>query len=67
MLKQVFLARFEPVVMRFGQYKIPKCLENAPFWDKNGSKTGQKRGFPKVILEHLGCSNKLLKPVLTPW
>ena len=27
MLKQVFLGRFEPVVARFGPYKIPKCLE----------------------------------------
>ena len=34
MLKQVFLPHFEPVVMRFGLWKIPKCLENAPFWDQ---------------------------------
>jgi hypothetical protein len=26
--KQVFLARFELVVARFGPPKIPKCLEN---------------------------------------
>ena len=43
MLKQAFLAHFEPVVMRFGPWKIPKCLENRPIWDqkwvKNGSKT----------------------------
>ena len=43
MLKQVFLGRFEHVVARFGPWKIPKCLENGPFWDqkcvKNGSKT----------------------------
>ena len=43
MLKQVVLARFEPVVTRFGPWKIPKCLENGSFWDqkwvKNGSKT----------------------------
>ena len=112
MLKQVFLGRFEPVVARFGPWKIPKCLENGPFWDqqcvkngsktrfsksdpgpflmlkqvvlahfepvatgfgswkipnalkmghfgtKNGSKMGQKRDFPKVIQDHLGCSNK---------
>ena len=31
MLKQVFLARFEPVVTRFGPWKIPKCLKNGPF------------------------------------
>ena len=58
MLKQVFLARFEPVVTRYGPLKIPKCLENGPFSDQNGSKMGQKRTFPKVILDHLGCSNK---------
>ena len=33
MLKQVFLGRFEPVVARFGPWKIPKnLLENGPFW-----------------------------------
>ena len=31
--KQVFLAPFEPAVMRFGPWKIPKRLENEPFWD----------------------------------
>ena len=30
MLKQVFLGRFEPVVARFGPWKIPKYLENGP-------------------------------------
>ena len=34
MLKQVFLGRFEPVVARFGPWKIPKCLEYGPFWDQ---------------------------------
>ena len=34
MLKQVFLARFEPVVTRFGPWKIPKCLENGPIQDQ---------------------------------
>ena len=102
MLKQVFLARFEPVVAHFGPCKIPKCLENGPFQDqrwvkngskphfsksnpgpfgmlkqvflahfepvvtrfgpwkipKNGSKMGQKRAFPKKILDHSACSNK---------
>ena len=40
MLKQVFLGRFEPVVMRFGPWKIPKCLENGPFWDQKWVKNG---------------------------
>ena len=43
MLKQVFLARFDPVVARFGPWKIPKCLESGPVsnqkWVKHGSKT----------------------------
>ena len=34
MLKQMFLGRFEPVVTRFGPWKIPKCLENGPFGDQ---------------------------------
>ena len=32
MLKQAFLARFEPLA-RFGPRKIAKCLANGPFWD----------------------------------
>ena len=42
-VKKVFLAHFELVVLRFGAWKIPKCLDNGPLWDpkwvKNGSKT----------------------------
>ena len=33
MLKQMVLARFEPVVTRFAPCKIPKCLEIELFWD----------------------------------
>ena len=64
MLKQVVLTHFEPVVPRFGPWKIPKGLElfknynMGRFGTKNGSKMGQKRVFPKVILDHLGCSSK---------
>ena len=47
MLKQVFLGRFEPVVARFGPWKIPKCLENEPFWDQKWVKNGSKRRFSK--------------------
>ena len=57
MPKQVFLARFE-LLAHFGPPKIPKCLENGLFWDKNESKMGQKCVFPKMILDHLGCLNK---------
>ena len=35
MLRQVVLAQFEPVVTCFGTWKMPRCLENGPFWDKN--------------------------------
>ena len=38
-IQQVFLARFELVVARFGPPKIPNCLENGLFWDQ---KMGQK-------------------------
>ena len=66
MPKQVFLARFELVVARFGPPRIPKCLEVGLFWDKNGSKKGQKCVFQKMILDHLGCLNKQNKPNLRP-
>ena len=47
MLKQVFLARFEPVVTRFGPRKIAKCLENGPFQDQKCVKNGSKTCFSK--------------------
>ena len=47
MLKQVFFGRFEPVVARFGPWKIPKCLENGPFWDQKWVKNGSKTRFSK--------------------
>ena len=47
MLKQVFLGRFEPVVARFGPWKIPKYLENGPFWDQQCVKNGSKMRFSK--------------------
>ena len=58
MLKHVFLAHVVPVVTRFGPWKIPKCLENGPFWDQKWVINGSKTRFPKVIMDHLGCSNK---------
>ena len=59
MLKQVFLDCFERVVAHFGPPKIPKCLEmGGCFGTKNGSKMGQKRIFPNLILDHLGCTNR---------
>ena len=58
MLKQLFLAHVEPVVTWFGPWKIPKWLENGPFWDQKWVNNGSKMRFPKVILDHLGCSNQ---------
>ena len=47
MFREVFLGRFEPVVVRFGPRKIPKCLENGPFWDQKWVKNGSKTCFSK--------------------
>ena len=47
MLKQAFLAHFEPVVTRFGSWKMPKCLENEPLWDQKWVKNGSKTHFSK--------------------
>ena len=56
MLKEVFLARFEPVVMRFGPWKIPKGLEKGPFWEQkcvqNGSKTRSTKSDPGPLGVH---------------
>ena len=58
MLKQVVLAHFEPVVTCFGSWKIPKCLENGPFWDQKGVQNGSKTRFSKSDPGPLRCSNK---------
>ena len=63
MPKQMFLARFELVVARFGPPKIPKCLENGLVRDKKWVKNAF---FPKIILDHLGCMNKCNEPILRP-
>ena len=47
MLKQVVLAHFEPVVTRFGPWKIPNCLEIGVFWDQKWVKNGSKTCFSK--------------------
>ena len=63
MLKQVFLARFEPIGTGFGPWKLPIYLEKGPFWEKNGWKMGQKCVYPKVTLDHWGCTNKCFEPI----
>ena len=74
MLKQVFLARFEPVVTRFGPWKIPKCLENGPFWDQKWVKNGSKTHFSKTDPRPFGMLKQVFlthfEPVVTrfgPW
>ena len=65
MLKQVFSAHFQPVVMCFAPRKIPICLEKGPFWNqkwvKNGSRTRCFKSDPgpfgmlrQVFLAHFG-------------
>ena len=58
MLKQVLLGRFEPVVARFWPWKTQNALKMGHFGTKNASKMSQKRIFPKMILDHFGCTNK---------
>ena len=67
MLKQVFLARFEPMVTRFGPRKTENAFKMGRFGSKIGSKMGQKSLFPKVIVDHLACSTKCLEPILSPF
>ena len=51
MRKHVFLAHFEPVVTRFGPWKIPKCLQNGPFQDQKRVENGSKTCFSKKEVE----------------
>ena len=55
---KTFLAHFEPVVTCFGPWKSQNALKRGRFGTKSGSKMGQKRVFPKVILDHWGSSDK---------
>ena len=48
MLIQLFSARFEPLVARFGPWKIAKCLRNGPCWNHKWVKNGSKTCFSKV-------------------
>ena len=69
MLKQVFLAHFEPVATGFGSWKIQKCLENGPFWDQKWVKNGLKTGFSKSDPRPFGMLKQVFlarfEPVLT--
>ena len=59
MLEQVFLAHFEPVVTRFGRWKIPKCLENGSFWEHKWVKNGSKPCFSKSDLGPFGVQKQV--------
>ena len=50
-----------------GHGKSQNALKMGRFGTKTGAKMGQKRVFRKVIVHHLGCSNKCFEPVLSPW
>ena len=71
MLKQVSLGRFEPLVARYGPWKIPKCLENGPFqdqkWVKNGSKTHFFKSDPGPfgVLQQIFLAS--FEPEITPF
>ena len=56
-LKQVFLDCFELVVAIWVLQKSQNALKMGCFGTKNGSKMGQKHIFPKLIVDHLGCTN----------
>ena len=48
MLNQVFLARFEPVVKRFGPWKSQNALKMWQCWNQKWVKNGSKTHFPKT-------------------
>ena len=54
---------------RFGPWKIPKCLENGPFWDQQWVKNGSKTRFSKTDPGPFGMLKQVFlarfEPVLT--
>ena len=67
MLRQVFLAHFEPIRMGFGSWKIRVCLEKGTFWEQKWVKNGSKRCFSKSDPGPLGITNKCFEPILSPF
>ena len=59
MLKQVFLAHFEPVVTRFGPWKIPICFQKGTFWEQKWVKNGSKTHFSKSDPGPLGVHKQV--------
>ena len=66
MLKQVSLAHFEPVVTRYGPWKMPKCLENGPFWDQKWVQNGSKTRFSKSDHRPFGMLRQVFLPYFEP-
>ena len=62
-----FWAILSPWWRVLGHGKSQSALKMSRFGTNNGSKMGQKRVFPKVILDHLGCSKQWFQPILSPW
>ena len=74
MLKRVFLDLFEPVVARYGPWKIPKCLENGPFWNQKWVQNESKTRFSKSDPGPFGMLKRVFlgrfEPIATgfgPW
>ena len=65
-IKWYHCAHFERVLSHFGLSKVQKALKMRHFGAENGSKMGQKRAFPKVILGHMGWSKRIIAPILSP-
>ena len=65
MLKQVFLADFEPAVTGFSPRKIPKCLEKGPVWDQKWVKNGSKARFSKIDPGLFGMLKQVSLPILS--
>ena len=66
MLKQMFLAHFQPEVKRFRPWEIPKCLEKGPFWDQKSIKIGSKTNFFKSDCRPFGVHKHLFLAFYEP-
>ena len=62
-----FWAILSPWWRVLGHGKSQNALKMGRFGTNNGSKMGHKRVFPKMILDHFGCSNTCFWPVLSTW
>ena len=59
MLKQVFLAHFEPLVTGFGPLTIPKSFQNELFWNPKLVKNGSKMCFSKCYSGPFGVHKEV--------